>query len=109
MDCFNITYSRAPELYKLEYKEEIDPKEKVEMLRKADVYAFGVLISEILSGVLEVTAYKGNQKQLISATNVIVLRSLYCSGVIIWNRDIDLDTTRQLRKIQVYDGFKCHL
>ncbi|KAK8804085.1 hypothetical protein WA171_000178 [Blastocystis sp. BT1] len=54
---------RAPELYKIDYRVKMDSDELKKTLMKADVYAFGVLVGEILTGYLETTTYKGNQSK----------------------------------------------
>lgn len=60
---FLFIYSLAPELYKILLEEEMDPKEKHEMLVKSDVFALGVLISEILTGMIETKVYKDNETE----------------------------------------------
>lgn len=65
-----MIHSRAPELYKLDYKEDIDPKKKQEMLLKSDVFALGVLISEIITGLIETKVYKNNDSKVLSVYNV---------------------------------------
>ena len=62
--------SRAPELYKIDYRVKMDPNELKEILLKADVYAFGVLVGEILTGYLETTTYKGNMSRKTTSTTV---------------------------------------
>lgn len=62
--------SRAPELYKIDYRVKMDSDELKKTLMKADVYAFGVLVGEILTGYLETTTYKGNQSKNTVGTTV---------------------------------------
>lgn len=64
--------SRAPELYKIDYRVKMDSNELKKTLMKADVYAFGVLVGEILTGYVETTTYKGNLSKKTVGTNVIV-------------------------------------
>lgn len=70
-----LIHSRAPELYKLDYKEDIDPKKKQEMLLKSDVFALGVLISEIITGLIETKVYKNNDSKVLSVYNVGIWNS----------------------------------
>ena len=70
----SIKFSRAPELYRIDYGEKIDPAVLQQMLLKADVYALGMLISEILSGQTETCAWlNGESNEVISSSVCIVL------------------------------------
>ena len=65
----SIKFSRAPELYRLEFGEKIDLAVLQQMLLKADVYALGMLISEILSGQTETCAWlNGESNEVISSS-----------------------------------------
>ena len=62
--------SRAPELYDVETKDRIDPEEMRRILIHADVFAFGVLISEILTGCSECKMYKGDKEKVLNSATV---------------------------------------
>ena len=68
-----MTRSRAPELLRVDIGERIKPKELKRILIHADVYAFGLLISEILTGCSECYAYKGEKRRLLTTSTVCVL------------------------------------
>ncbi|KAK8827004.1 hypothetical protein WA577_007505 [Blastocystis sp. JDR] len=65
-DIGNILH-RAPELYDVETKDRIDPEEMRRILIHADVFAFGVLISEILTGCSECKMYKGDKEKVLNS------------------------------------------
>ena len=65
--------SRAPELYDVETKDRIDPEEMRRILIHADVFAFGVLISESLTGCSECKMYKGDKEKVLNSATVHLL------------------------------------
>ena len=56
---------------------ELSPEEIQRCLEYADVYAFGVLVSEILTGYYEVKAYKDDKSVAISKYSVLIFIILH--------------------------------
>ena len=69
----SIKFSRAPELYRIDYGEKIDPAVLQQMLLKADVYALGMLISEILSGQTETCAWLNGESNVVTSYSVCIV------------------------------------
>lgn len=63
-------YSRAPEIYYMETKDYVEPEEMRRVLIHADVFAFGMLISEILTGCSENKMYKGDKFKFVDPPSV---------------------------------------
>lgn len=75
--------SRAPELWKLNpYINEkgVSEEERKEILLKADVFALGILISDILLCKLNLIAWKGTKKRKVNDITVRMNRGFECSG-----------------------------
>ena len=69
----SIKFSRAPELYRIDYGEKIDPAVLQQMLLKADVYALGMMISEILSGQTETCAWLNGESNVVTSYSVCIV------------------------------------
>ena len=65
--------SRAPELWMLNpyiNEEEVSEETRKEILLKADVFALGILISDILTCKLNLVAWKGDKKKKVYESTV---------------------------------------
>lgn len=68
---FSFMHSQAPELRDILIgNKNLTPNMIQRYLQSADVYAFGILVGEILTGYCEVIAYKGDESREIYDYNV---------------------------------------
>ena len=73
----------------------MDPEELRRILIHADVFAFGVLISEILTGCSECKMYKGDKESALDNISVHLLTTIKNSGDGTSRGATDSDRTRR--------------
>ena len=64
----------------METKDYVEPEEMRRILIHADVFAFGMMISEILTGCSECKMYKGNKSKKFNAARIWMIACIKNSG-----------------------------